>query len=40
MLKRSSSSSEIYDFATKCQPFEVESFNRWIFVNWKNLTEI
>ncbi|KAH8944982.1 hypothetical protein BDL97_12G015600 [Sphagnum fallax] len=28
MLKGSSSSSEIYDFATKCQPFEVESFNR------------
>jgi len=28
MLKGSSSSSQIYDFASKCQPFEVESFNR------------
>jgi hypothetical protein len=28
MLKGSSSSSQIYDFAPKCQPFEVESFNR------------
>jgi hypothetical protein len=27
MLKRSSSSSQIYDFAPKCQPFEIESFN-------------
>jgi len=27
MLKGSSSSSQIYDFASKCQPFEVESFN-------------
>ncbi|CAK9258986.1 unnamed protein product [Sphagnum jensenii] len=28
MLKRSSSSSQIYDFAPKCQPFEIESFNK------------
>jgi hypothetical protein len=40
MLKGSSSSSEIYDFASKRQPFEVESFNRWISINWRNLTKI
>jgi hypothetical protein len=28
ILKGSSSSSQISDFASKCQPFEVESFNR------------
>jgi hypothetical protein len=28
MLKGSSSSSQNYDFASKCQPFEIESFNR------------
>ncbi|CAM6038039.1 unnamed protein product [Sphagnum compactum] len=28
ILKGSSSSSQIYDFASECQPFEVESFNR------------
>jgi hypothetical protein len=28
ILKGSSSSSQIYDFASKCQPFEIESFNR------------
>ncbi|KAH8944984.1 hypothetical protein BDL97_12G015700 [Sphagnum fallax] len=28
MLKRSASSSQIYDFAPKCQPFEIESFNK------------
>ncbi|CAM6080074.1 unnamed protein product [Sphagnum tenellum] len=27
MFKGSSSSSQIYDFAPKCQPFEIESFN-------------
>jgi hypothetical protein len=28
MLKGSSSSSQSYDFASKCEPFDVESFNR------------
>jgi hypothetical protein len=28
ILKGSSSSSQIYDFTSKCQPFEIDIFNR------------